>query len=82
MPSYPSGQIGFLICSKEECDFSLPVHKFSAKQKEAMNLKVYSEEMHASAFCLPVFVKDVRRKDLKKKFNFFISLSRSFLTVE
>jgi len=57
VPSYPSGQIGFLLCSKDTpLDFAEPLFKFSDKQVEAMKLKYYSERMHRAAFCLPNFV--------------------------
>ncbi|RWS27742.1 Spermidine synthase-like protein [Leptotrombidium deliense] len=57
MPTYPSGQIGFVLaCKDKSIDFSLPVYKFSQKQRESMNLKYYSEKMHQSCFTLPPFV--------------------------
>src|SRR5699024_8702325 len=44
--SYPSGQIGFLICCKaENVKFEEPVHIFSAEDCDRMNLKYYSAQM-------------------------------------
>jgi spermidine synthase len=57
VPSYPSGQIGFLLCSKaDKVNFAEPVHTFSEKQLEEMKLKYYSAAMHVCAFTLPNFV--------------------------
>lgn len=60
VPSYPSGQIGFLICSKKEnVNFAKPSYVVSDEQAEQLNLKYYSSAMHTSAFILPAFVKKV-----------------------
>lgn len=57
VPSYPSGQIGFLIaCKDREVTFSSPVHEFSEKQLKSMNLQYYSSGMHRAAFTLPAFL--------------------------
>lgn len=57
VPSYPSGQIGFLLCCKDkEIDFSKPKHEYSSDELE---LKFYNKQMHESAFCLPNFIKKV-----------------------
>lgn len=52
--TYPSGQIGFLICSKD-ADASLvkPIHKLDENQ---LDLKYYSEKVHEAAYVLPRFV--------------------------
>jgi len=58
VPSYPSGQIGFLVCSKEtSVDFSNPVHKFTSSECQSMNLRYYTSDIHTSAFKLPTFVQ-------------------------
>lgn len=52
--TYPSGQIGFMICCKDESvDFKVPQHILD---EDKLNLKYYSKEMHHSAFVLPKFV--------------------------
>ena len=57
VPSYPGGQIGFLICCKDkEIDFSKPKHEYSIDE---LDLKFYSKQTHESAFVLPNFVKKV-----------------------
>jgi len=59
VPSYPSGQIGFLIASKDKIvNFKKPIYEFAKNQKEKMNLKYYSSEMHTAAFTLPSFIKE------------------------
>jgi len=61
--SYPSGQIGFLICSKDEgVKLNEPRHVFTEKDCDRMSLKYYSADMHRSAFILPLFVQ----KELNK----------------
>ena len=60
--SYPSGQIGFLIASKDKnVDFKIPKTVFTPEDAEKYKLKYYSSEMHACAFVLPSFVKKVRK---------------------
>jgi spermidine synthase len=51
IPTYPSGQIGFIIASKDNTDTSKPARKVPADTP----LKFYSEAMHKSAFVLPAF---------------------------
>ncbi|KAH9394444.1 PREDICTED: spermidine synthase-like [Rhagoletis zephyria] len=61
--SYPSGQIGFLICSKSaDVNFGEPLHVFTAEDCDQLQLKYYSAAMHRSAFTLPLFV----HKELNK----------------
>ena len=58
MPSYPSGQIGFLIACKDKIvNFKKPFYELSKNQKENMNLKYYSSETHTASFALPSFIK-------------------------
>lgn len=58
IPTYPCGQIGFLICSKlssEERDVKKPIRKpSSAVQK---SLKYYNPDVHQAAFVLPEFAR-------------------------
>ncbi|KAI1301710.1 Spermidine synthase [Halotydeus destructor] len=59
VPSYPSGQIGYLLCCKDQIiDMANPVHKFTDDQVKSMNLRYYSEEMHRASFVLPNYVKE------------------------
>lgn len=60
VPSYPSGQIGFLICCKDKAvNFANPIYQFSEKELDTLNLRYYSKEMHNAAFILPRFVQSV-----------------------
>lgn len=53
--TYPSGQIGFLVCSKDaNATLSTPLHKLNEEQLE---LKYYSSKIHEAAFVLPRFVE-------------------------
>ncbi|CAN7985219.1 unnamed protein product [Ixodes pacificus] len=60
-PTYPSGQIGFLLCSSSpDTDFHQPIHKFTEQQLKDMKVRYYSPEVHQAALALPRFVKQVR----------------------
>ncbi|CAG0894675.1 unnamed protein product [Cyprideis torosa] len=57
-PTYPCGQIGFLLGSKSvETDFKTPAWKMSKGEVCAMQLKYYTPEVHAAAFVLPAFAQ-------------------------
>jgi spermidine synthase len=58
IPTYPSGQIGFLVCS------TTPGHALRAPAREppravAASLRYYTPAVHAAAFVLPVFAEKV-----------------------
>jgi len=60
VPSYPGGQIGFLLCSKDEATvFEEPLKTFTEEELDEMKLRYYSAEMHRSAFVLPRFAKKI-----------------------
>lgn len=51
VPSYPCGQIGFVIGSlDEEAEIKVPRKIFSADELDAMGMRYYSEETHRAAF--------------------------------
>lgn len=61
VPTYPSGVIGFMLCSTEgpAVDFQHPINPI---EKQASNesqrpLKFYNSEMHTASFCLPAFAR-------------------------
>nr|AFK47667.1 unknown [Medicago truncatula] len=60
-PTYPSGMIGFMLCSTEGAlvDFKHPVNPMDENecQKSVRPLKFYNFEIHTAAFCLPSFGK-------------------------
>ncbi|CAG0923273.1 unnamed protein product [Notodromas monacha] len=60
IPTYPGGQIGFVIAAKDEKkNLSDPVWVMSDAEMTGMKLKYYSPGMHKAAFILP--------RDLEKK---------------
>jgi len=64
VPTYPSGVIGFMLCSTEgpPVDFKHPVNPIDANESSNKckgPLKFYNSEIHTAAFCLPSFAKKV-----------------------
>lgn len=64
VPTYPSGVIGFMLCSTEgpEVDFKHPVNPIDAVEGQGnpkLPLKFYNSEIHSAAFCLPTFAKKI-----------------------
>ncbi|CAM8885782.1 unnamed protein product [Rhodiola kirilowii] len=63
VPTYPSGVIGFMLCSTEgpAVDFKHPVNPIDADESAQSErpLKFYNAEIHSAAFCLPSFAKKV-----------------------
>nr|AFK44056.1 unknown [Medicago truncatula] len=61
VPTYPSGMIGFMLCSTEgpSVDFKHPVNPIDENdsQHAGRPLKFYNFEIHSAAFCLPSFAK-------------------------
>ncbi|KAI9208866.1 Spermidine/spermine synthase [Polychytrium aggregatum] len=57
IPTYPSGQIGFVLCCNEAGrDLKAPVRKFSP-EFESTHLRYYNSDVHRAAFVLPNFAK-------------------------
>ncbi|XGW07892.1 hypothetical protein V3C99_010760 [Haemonchus contortus] len=61
--TYPSGTMGYLICSKSDLDVTKPSRILTEDDIMRMNLKYYNSQVHSAAFVLPQFVK----KALEKK---------------
>ncbi|KAG7227072.1 hypothetical protein INR49_022419 [Caranx melampygus] len=60
IPTYPSGQIGFMLCGKDpETNFKEPVKALAKEDIEKMNLKYYNPEIHKASFVLPEFARKV-----------------------
>ncbi|BFG32591.1 hypothetical protein CerSpe_188660 [Prunus speciosa] len=62
VPAYPSGVIGFLLCSTEGqfVDFRNPINPLDPNNSYGVAkepLKFYNPEVHMAAFCLPSFAK-------------------------
>jgi len=61
--TYPGGQIGFMVCSKDpKANLREPVRKFS-KEFEDANLRYYNSEVHKAAFVLPQFSRLALEQD-------------------
>ena len=59
IPTYPSGQIGFMVCAKgEKRDLRTPVRKVP-------NTIYYNENVHKAAFVLPEFARSLFEDDKK-----------------
>ncbi|XP_061360118.1 spermine synthase-like isoform X2 [Gastrolobium bilobum] len=62
VPTYPSGVIGFILCSTEgpPVDFVNPINpieKVEGAAKHRRELRFYNSQMHKAAFALPAFLK-------------------------
>ncbi|XP_063458039.1 spermidine synthase isoform X1 [Pan paniscus] len=58
IPTYPSGQIGFMLCSKNpSTNFQEPVQPLTKQQVAQMQLKYYNSDVHRAAFVLPEFAR-------------------------
>mmetsp|Transcript_20440 Transcript_20440/g.29136 ORF Transcript_20440/g.29136 Transcript_20440/m.29136 type:complete len:316 (-) Transcript_20440:1160-2107(-) len=55
VPTYPSGQIGFILASKGTCDFKVATRTPTAETQKT--LQYYTPEMHIAAFSLPAFAR-------------------------
>jgi spermidine synthase len=65
IPTYPGGQIGLLLCSKDPTTkFEKPLRTFTDQELDKMNLRYYSSEMHTAAFILPRFAQKAIRVPL------------------
>lgn len=65
-PTYPSGQIGFMVCTKAGADGSPPPSAAEPRQpapgapegRGYTPLRYYSADVHRAAFVLPAFGKE------------------------
>lgn len=56
IPTYPTGQIGFMVCSKNNsANVKKPLREIS-DEKEAQLYKYYNKRIHEAAFTLPTWV--------------------------
>ncbi|KAJ1973928.1 putrescine aminopropyltransferase [Dimargaris verticillata] len=57
VPTYPSGQIGFILCSKDpKANLAEPLRSWSEADEERL-CRYYNAQMHRAAFMLPQFTK-------------------------
>jgi spermidine synthase len=61
IPTYPSGQIGFMVCCKDaKRELSKPLRSFTPEQEEKL-FRYYNKDIHSAAFVLPTFAKNALR---------------------
>ena len=55
IPTYPSGQIGFMVCTKDaNRNVKEPLRKWSADEEDKL-CRYYNSEIHKASFVLPTF---------------------------
>lgn len=61
IPTYPSGQIGFMVCSKDATrDLANPLRSFTPEEEEKL-CRYYNKEIHKASFVLPTFARAALR---------------------
>ena len=61
IPTYPSGQIGFMVCCKDSTrDVSKPLRSWSVEEEEKL-CRYYSKAIHEASFVLPTFARKALR---------------------
>nr|OQO29508.1 Spermidine synthase [Rachicladosporium sp. CCFEE 5018] len=61
IPTYPSGQIGFMVCCKDgKVNVKKPVRSWSKAEEDKL-CKYYSKEIHEACFVLPKFAEKALR---------------------
>jgi spermidine synthase len=57
IPTYPSGQIGFMVCCKDaNRNVKKPLRSWSPEEEDKL-CKYYTKEIHEAAFVLPNFAR-------------------------
>jgi len=57
IPTYPSGQIGFMVCCKDASrDVKKPLRSWPEEEEEK-KLRYYNKQVHEASFVLPTFAK-------------------------
>jgi len=71
IPTYPCGQIGFLLCSKADDNTKETSCKNPCREPDAeltKKLRYYTPEVHRAAFVLPKFVQEALKEvELSRK---------------
>lgn len=58
IPTYPSGQIGFMVCSKDKnANVKVPLRSVSEEEEDKL-YKYYNKQVHEASFVLPNWVKN------------------------
>lgn len=62
IPTYPTGQIGFMVCSKDkDADVTKPIRSIT-EDKENELYRYYNKRIHKSSFVLPNWVSNELKK--------------------
>ena len=61
IPTYPSGQMGFVVCCKDSNRNVRKPARTVSREEEDKLFKYYSKEIHEAAFILPKFVEKALR---------------------
>ncbi|CAK7209686.1 putrescine aminopropyltransferase [Sporothrix bragantina] len=57
IPTYPSGQIGFMVCSKDpNANVKVPLRQWTPEEEDKL-CKYYNADIHKASFILPGFAK-------------------------
>jgi spermidine synthase len=57
IPTYPSGQIGFMVCCKDASrDVSKPLRKWTPEEEDKL-CRYYNAKIHEASFILPTFAR-------------------------
>ncbi|CAF9922535.1 MAG: putrescine aminopropyltransferase [Gomphillus americanus] len=61
IPTYPSGQIGFMVCCKDkDRNLRQPLRSWEEEEEEKL-CKYYNKAIHSAAFVLPTFARKALR---------------------
>jgi hypothetical protein len=61
IPTYPSGQIGFMVCCKDaNRDVTKPLRNWTPEEEDKIN-RYYNADIHKASFILPTFARAALR---------------------
>ena len=61
IPTYPSGQIGFMVCSKDpNADLRTPLRSWPREEEDKL-CRYYNQDIHRASFILPTFARSALR---------------------
>lgn len=61
IPTYPSGQIGFMVCTKDaKRDVKKPLRSLKPEEEDQL-FRYYSKAVHEASFVLPKFAEKALR---------------------
>ena len=57
IPTYPSGQIGFMVCCKDPTsELKIPLRSWPRDEEDRL-CRYYNKEVHTASFVLPTFAR-------------------------